>query len=397
MKDMITVKEEIIDPAVTKDDLLRLSQYHNKSCISIYIPTHRLGMETLKGQDSLNLKNQLKQVRNKLSSLGMNSREIEKLVSPLMDLIDDAGFWRHQSEGLAVFVSEDIFEKYTVPIKFEEFNYISSEFYLKQLFPLFNEYGHFYLLTLRKDEIRFFEGNKYGLTEIDVKELVPARLEDSVGYDFEQKRAQFRTQWGGNNPGSFHGHGESETKEKTELLAFLRDVDKGIMSILHDNQEPPLLLCCLDYIYPVYKEAGTHKNIYPQFISNNPADLATRALHERAWEVLEPHFKKEFLNRKERYLIGIDKGKAASNIREIIPAAVAGKVDTLFLEKNTDIFGIYDPSTGGISIQEEHNNSNVSLMNLAAKKVFEQGGMVYLLPKNHMPDGSSEINALFRY
>lgn len=391
---MITLDEKI-NLKVTKDDLIRLSQYHNKSCISIYIPTHRLGLETLSGQDALNLKNQIKQIRNKLSGRGMKSPEIEKLINPFRVLIGDTDFWRHQSEGLAAFLSEDVFEKFNVPIKFGEFNYVSSEFYLKQLFPLFNEYGHFFLLTLKKDEVRLFEGNKYGLTEVNVEGLVPSRLEDSVGYDFEQKQMQFR--WGGNKPGSFHGHGESETKAKNELLVFLREVDKGVMSILRNNQEPPLVICSLDYIYPVYKEACTHKNLFPQFIPNNPADLDTRMLHERAWDVLKPYFSNEFLGRKERYLIGIDKGKASSNIREIIPAAIIGKVDTLFLEKDTDVFGIYDPATGGVNIQEEQNMQNVSLTNLAAKKVFEQGGAVYHIEKNQMPDGSSGINALFRY
>ncbi|MGE5419702.1 MAG: hypothetical protein ACM3UT_05920 [Chloroflexota bacterium] len=393
----MVVKEETLDLAVRSDDLSRLSQYHNKSCISIYIPTHRLGVETLNGQDSLNLKNQVKQVRNKLQSQGMTSREIEKLVDPLVGLIDDSDFWRHQSEGLAIFVSEDIFEKFSVPVKFDEFHYLSSGFYLKQLFPMFNEYGHFFLLTVKKDDVRFYEGNKFGLTGVDVQGIVPARLEDSVGYDHEQKQLQFRTQWGGNKPGSFHGHGESESRDRNELLVYLRDIDKGIMSKLHDKQDIPLLLCCLDYIYPLYKEANTHRNLFPRFISVNPADLDSRDLHLRAWDLLEPYFSQEFTKRKEKYLIGIDKGKASSNIREIIPAAVAGKIDTLFIEKNADIFGIYDPSTGGISIQEEQNMSNVSLMNLAAKKVFEQGGMIYIPEKHEMPDGSSEINALFRY
>jgi hypothetical protein len=394
---MINVKEEIMNVSVTEDDLTRLSQYHNKSCISIYIPTHRMGEATLNGQDALNLKNQLKQIRSKLSSHGIPSREIEKLTEPINGLINDSDFWRHQSNGLAVFASEDVFEKYCVPENFEEMNYLSSEFYLKPLLPLFNENGHFFLLTLRKDEVKLYEGSRFGLAEIDVEGVVPARLEDSVGYDYEQKQLQFRTLFGGNKPGTFHGHGEGETKNKNELLIFLRDVDKGIMSKLHDKQEIPLLVCCLDYIFPIFKEASTHKNLFPQFISVNPSDLDKKLLHERAWNILDPYFRKEFLSRKTRYLTGIDKGKASSNIREIIPAALTGKVDTLFLEKNIDMFGIYDPSTGGITIQEEQNMSNVSLMNLAAKKVYEQGGVVYLLNMEQMPDITAPINALFRY
>lgn len=393
---MITVNEETIDLAVKNDDLIRLSEYHNTSCISIYIPTHRGGAETLNGQDALSLKNQLKLIRNKLSEQGKSVREIGKLVNPVQELVDDADFWRHQSGGLALFVSENIFEKYTVPVSFEPFNYLSSEFYLKPLFPLFNEYGYFFLLSLKKDEVKFYEGHKYGLTEIDVSDVVPSRLEDAVGYDYEQKQLQFRTQVGGNQL-SFYGHGHSDTKDDNELLVFFREIDRGIMTKLHDQQQPPLLLCCLEHYYPVYLQAATHRNIFPQHIPYNPADLDRRSMHEKAWELLEPHFEQGLHNRKERFLIGIDKGKASSNIREIIPAAVAGRIDTLFLEKNSDVFGVYDLTTGGISIQEQQNLANVSLTNLAAKKVYEQGGYIYLLGKHEMPDGSSDINALFRY
>jgi hypothetical protein len=389
-------KEEIKAFPVTKDDLLRLSQYHNSFCVSIYISTHRAGFETLKGQDSLNLKNQLKEIRLKLTQLGMNAKEIENFTNPILDLVEDADFWRHQSDGLAVFLSHDIFEKYTVPIRFDEFNYISSEFYLKQLLPVFNNNGIFHLLTLKKDGVRLYQCNRFGLNAIDVSDSVPSRLEDTVGYDYEQKQLQFRST-GGINGGSLHGHGEGEARKKNELILYFRDIDKGIMTKLHDFQELPLLVCCIEYYFPVYREVNTHRNLYPQFISTNPADLDAKSLHQKAWQIIEPHYLKSFYEKKERFLIGIDKGRASANIREIIPAAIPGKVETLFLQKNAEVFGIYDPSSGGISIQEGQSIANVSLMNMAAKKVFEQGGSVYLLNKEDMPEPSSDINALFRY
>lgn len=392
----IATKEEVKAFPITKDDLLRLSQYHNSFCVSIYIPTHRAGFETLKGQDSLNLKNQLKEIKLKLIQLGMNSKEIENFTAPVLDLVEDADFWRHQSEGLAVFLSHDIFENYTVPVRFEEFNYISSEFYLKQVLPVYNDNGIFHLLTLKKDEIRLFQCNRFRLNPIKLSDSVPSRLEDTVGYDYEQKQLQFRTT-GGINGGSMHGHGEGEASKKNELILFFRDVDKGIMSKLHDFQDFPLLVCCIEYYFPVYREVCTHRNLYPQFISINPADLDAKSLHQKAWQIIEPYFTRSLHAKKERFLIGIDKGKASSNIREIIPAVIQGKVETLFLIRDAEVFGIYDPTTGGISIQEEQSMANVSLMNMAAKKVFDQGGSVYLLNKEEMPEPSSEINALFRY
>ena len=242
---MIT-KEDILELSITKEYLIGLSQFHNTSCVSIFIPTHRSGEETLKGQDSLNFKNQLKEVRQKLLDKGMTINEVEKFLKPMSELVSDTDFaWRHQQDGLAVLLSDTKFEKYTSPVKFTELNYLSSEFYLLPLLPLFNGNGLFHLLSLKKDEIKFYEGSKYAITEIDISDSVPARLEDRVGYDFEQRQMQNRTQQGG----SFHGHGEVKTREKDELLLFFRAIDKGVMSRLHGFQEPPLLVCCLDYFF----------------------------------------------------------------------------------------------------------------------------------------------------
>ncbi|HEX2920517.1 MAG TPA: hypothetical protein VHO50_05055 [Bacteroidales bacterium] len=394
---MSIVKETRIDLTITRDDLLRLSEYHNSSCISIFMPTHRGGVETLKGLDSLNLKNKEKHIRNMLGQQGVASRDIDNLLKPVIDLINDNVFWRHQAGGLALFVAEDIFEKYIIPVNFEEFTYLSSEFYLKPLIPLFNYTGTFFLLTLKKDGAKLFQGNKFNIDEINVENIIPARIEDSVGYDFEQKQLQFRTMPGGNKPGSFHGHGEHEADEKKELLTYFREIDRGIMSFLHNKEESPLLICCIDYYFPIYKEANTNKNLFVDYISINPADLDIRELHERSWELLAPYFDMEIAVRKEKFLIGFERGKSSSDIREIVPASVAGKIDTLFVEKNAELFGIYDPLNGNVIIQDEHTMANVSLMNLSAKKVFEQGGLVYLVEKHELPDGSSDINAIFRY
>ncbi|MGE5406320.1 MAG: hypothetical protein ACM3NR_01305 [Methanosarcina sp.] len=382
---------------VSKEALTELSRFHNSSCISLYIPTHRAGMETLSGQDSINLKNQLKEVRFKLQAVGMNASQIETLVNPVLELIENTDFWRHQSEGLALFLAENIFEKYIVPVTFREFNYVSSEFYLAPLLPIFNDDAVFYLLTLKKDDVKFYEASKNSIRELDISDNVPSRLEDAVGYDFEQKQQQNRTQTGANRPGSFHGHGENESKEKNELQLFFRAVDKGIMSRLHDFQEPPLVVCCLDYYFPIYKDVNTYKNLFSRHLSCNPADHDISSLHDMARQLLEPYFRQHLLEKKNKFLIAYDRGKASRDIKDIVRAAVTGRIDTIFIEKNSDIFGIYDQSSGDTIIHESHDIANVSLMNLSAKKTFEQGGTVYLLDRIDMPDGSVDMNALFRY
>ncbi len=389
-------KELKFNAMITKNDLLELSRFHNAFCISIFIPTHHAGEHTLRGEDSINLKNQLKEVKIKLEEHGMNGDELKVFIKPVHDLISDNAFWRYQSEGLAIFLSHKFFRKYSVPVSFTEFNYLSTEFYLKPLLHLYNDDGLFYLLTLKKDEVKFYVGSKYSLTEINIEDLIPSRVEERVGYDYEQKQLQFRT-IGSRGGASFHGHGESETSDKNELLLFFQAIDKGIMSKLHEFQESPLVVCCIDYYFPIYKEANTHKNLFPHYISYNPANLDETLLHEKARELLQPYFNKNLHKKKDKFMESLAKGKASSEIGDIIPAAVQGRVDTLFLEKNSDVFGVYDPEADEVGIQETPDLPGVSLTNLAAKRVFEQGGTVYIMDNGDMPDNTSEINALFRF
>lgn len=382
---------------ITKKRTLELAEIHNAFCVSIYIPTHRSGEETLNGKDSLNLKNQLKNIKSKLENQGMSENEIEKFVKPIDDLLDDREFWAHQSDGLAIFLSEGLFEKYTIPVSFEAFNYLSNEFYLKPLMPLFNSDGLFYMLTLKMDDVKFYEGTRHSITEIVIDDLVPSRLEDRVGYDHEQKNLQFRSQQGNSGKGMFHGHGDDESELKNELLRYFRSIDKGLMSILHEDQNPPLVVACLDFHFPIYKEVNSYQNLFSEHISGNPADKDVFLLHEQAWKLLKPYFNQTREEKVDLYSEYLGTGKASYDINNIIPAALQGKVDTLFLENKADVFGVFDPKTQTVDVQDSSQATNVSLLNLASMEVLAKGGTVYLMEKENLPELTSEINALYRY
>ena len=385
---------------ITKQEVKELAQIKELPCISIFIPTHRGGKDTLEGKDAIMLKDQLKSVKEKLEQQGLSPYETEQFLEPCYELVNDSLFWRHQSDGLALFISIDFFKKYTVPVYFEEFNYVSNEFYLKPLMPLFNEDEQFYLLTLKMDEVKLYEGSKYSITEIKIDDLIPSQLQDRVGYDYEENNIQFRTQQGNNGQGTFHGHGKQTSDDKNELLRFFRAVNDGLLEILNDGQTLPLVVACLDFHFPIYKEANTYQNLFPDHISGNPADEDIISLHEKALGVLNEYFSSTRKEKEDQFLQLHGTGKASSDMREVLLATVngnGGKVDTLFIENRADIFGVFDPENMNVDIQDFHKPSNTSLLNLAAVNVFEQGGKVYLVEKEEMPDSSSKVNALYRY
>ncbi|MGI8599312.1 MAG: hypothetical protein ACR2KB_08655, partial [Chitinophagaceae bacterium] len=103
---------------INKEDLRELAKIQNENCISIYIPTHKTGREVFDGQDQILLKNQVQKIKNILEEKGLQDMQIVKMLKPLTDLLDDNGFWRHQSHGLAIFLNNKFFKYYRLPITF---------------------------------------------------------------------------------------------------------------------------------------------------------------------------------------------------------------------------------------------------------------------------------------
>ena len=120
------------------------------------------------------------------------------------------------------------------------------------------------------------------------------------------------------------------------------------------------------------------------------------SLHDAALKTLEPYFKKEKEEKMQQFN-DLNPSRTSSSISEIIPAIHEGKVDTLFLQNREDIWGDYNENMASVDVHEERRNGSVSLMNLAAIKVIEQNGKVYLVENEFMPNQETKVNAVFRY
>jgi hypothetical protein len=316
--------------------------------------------------------------------------------------MDDSDFWRHQSDGLALFLADGFSKQYTLPIYFEAFTYVADHFYLKPLVPMFNGDGRFYLLHLQLDEVKLYEATQYSIGEVKIDDLTPNQLEDRVGYDYEEKNSKHKTQRNsvGANPqgtSTQHGYEAASRDRKNEILRFFRAVDKGIYEILH-NESVPLIVACQDSYFSIYQEASRYKNLYPKPVPGNPeADHnSIFSLHAAALETLEPHFRKGREDKMKQFN-DLNPSRTSTQVSEIIPAIFEGKVDTLFLQNREDIWGDYNEKMASVDVHDEKRNGSVSLMNLAAVKVLQQNGKAYLIEKEFMPNKDSKVNAVYRY
>jgi hypothetical protein len=383
----------------------KLANYSNDRCISIFIPTHRAGEETLNGKDAKELKSQLREISIELKEMGWHDKKIEEFLKPASELLEDSTFWRYNSDGLAIFLADDYSKILRLPIFFESYHYISKEFYIRPLLPLLAKDGSFYILSIGLKNINFYECGKHTITEIDVEELTPSRLEDTVGYDWEEKMVQFRSQQQrtggakGTGQATFHGHSGDKADHKAEILRYLNEVDKGIMNVIsHEND--PLLIACIDYMFPIYKEANTYPHLWEEeHISGNPADKDPTDLHREGWEILDSYFAKDKKEKLDLFHQFKATEKASTMLEDVVPAAFHGKVDTLFIQNREDEFGTFDGEKNTVHRSDEGHvfGENYSLLNLAAAQTIAHGGNVYLMDEEEMPDENSIACAYFRY
>lgn len=180
---------------LTKNDLRALIEKPKGPkglCISIFMPTHRMWPETQ--QDPIRLKNLLRIAEENLIRNGLRSPEAKKLLEPSQVFLIDTSFWRYQSDGLAIFLSSDVFQYYRLPLKFGEFAVVTHRFNIKPLLPLFNSDGHFFVLALSQNKIRLFQSTRYSISEMDLEKThVPTSISEALRYTEFEKQPHFRT------------------------------------------------------------------------------------------------------------------------------------------------------------------------------------------------------------
>ncbi len=379
-----------------KSSFNELADFRSPNCISVFLPTHRAGMEVNQREDEILFKNLLRDVANALVDRGFSKLQIEDYLHPAQALLNNSFFWNHMSDGLAVFIGERFFQHYELPVHFEPHIYLADHFYLRPLMPLYNDDGRFFLLALSLDELRFFEGSRHSISEVYVEDVTPQRLEEVVGYDYEQKSLQFRSAQGGPGRAMFHGRGEGKDEVKTEVKEYFKAVNDGLMQILR-HETAPLLIACVDQWFPIYREVNTYSHLYEEHLSGNPDREHTVILHERAWEKIAPHFRQVRQDKLREFEELKASGRVSTQAVDILPAALSGRIDTLFLQNRADAYGNFNPETLEIHWDEEKLPDNQSLFNLAAIHTFRQGGKVFLMEPEEMPVPNTLANAIFRF
>lgn len=378
----------------TTEDLNTLVAAEPESvCVSIFMPTHRRGRA--KKQDPIRLKNLLTNAEETLKHSGLRAVDARRLLKPAVELVDDSSFWKQQSDGLAIFLTDDDMKAYGVPLKFSEMLFVSDQFHIKPLFPLITNDGHFYILALSQKKVRLFVATRNNIDEITPDDM-PTSLADALGRELTEKSLQTHSADGSGNKEIVHGQGGQAADEKADLLRFFRQVDEHVMETI-GTEHAPLILASVEYLQPIYHAANTYPHLRKHVsITGNPDNLSPKKLHRKAKKVIEPLFEARLDDATEAYQEAANTDVASDEVKEIIPAAYMGKIDALFVSRGVQTWGSYIPQQNEVVVHSVPKPGDDDLLNVAVIETYTKGGRVYVLDEDKMPN-DSEIAAVFRY
>ncbi len=371
-----------------------LAEMDGSNLVSIYIPTYRSSHNQ---EDQLRFKNAVKEARSQLEDRGWTQKDAESYLRPAMELLDQPRFWSYLSDGLAVFIGEDFFHQEILPLTFDQYVYIGKQFHLSPLLPVLNGGKRFYLLALSQKELRFFEGDQYSITPMEVGDLVPESMENVFEMsDLKDNLQHHSAGVEGSGNTVYHGQGRGEDDHKKDIKRYFREVNDGLMKLLYD-QKIPLILACVDYLHPLYKEVNDYKYLLNDNVSGNPDEDDPVLLHEKAWAIIDGHFKSEYEKEKERFETEMAKNEASASVPDIISSAAYQKVETLFMKKGEHLYGRFNYDDNKTLIHDDYQVDDRDLLDLAAVQTHLNGGKVYLLDREDMPVPTANANAIYRF
>ncbi|MEO1438734.1 MAG: hypothetical protein AAFV80_24555, partial [Bacteroidota bacterium] len=302
---------------------------------------------------------------------------IRKLLSPAKALLDDQQFWTKQSDGLALFISPDHFETFTLPISFHAYRHIGNRFHLRPLLPMFHGDGRFFVLALSQQQIRFFEGMRHQIIPVRIEDLMPEETAKQLTYTDQYPNLQFHSAGTGGRHAIYHGHGAGKDQQDKELEKYFRLVDDGLMTMLFDEQVP-MIIAGVDYMVHAYRQQSRYEYIVDELISGNPEHWSPVQLHEQAWSKMENHFQQKRQSAIDQYKELQNSPQTNQQSIDLVPEAANGRIDTLFINRDKfDLWGHFDPSQHIIEVHRRHRSHSECLLELAAKYTFLQGGKVY--------------------
>jgi len=374
-------------------DLERLVEDRKGPCVTMYLPTFATGFSGL--QAPIRLKTLCQQAQGLLEANQMRAPEAREFLRPVSELVGDTEFWKKQTGGLAIFLAPGEFHRYRLDLPFAEKVAVGDRFYLRPILPAINRDDRFFILSLSRNKVELLEANKQMARPVEVPNL-PANITEALNVTSADRGEQVHAGAAGlrgKESMVFHGQGGKPDSKKEDLLNYFRQINSAVAARLH-KEHRPLILACVDYEVPIYRETNTYPHLVNESISGNADYMTANQLHEKALPLIQPELRRHREKMMEQFQrAGTD--KASSDFHQIVPAAYQGRVDKLFVDISAELQGVYDNDLQALVLNPNEAPDH-DLVETAVVQTMLHGGTVQALDQAEMPV-AAPMAALLRF
>ncbi|NLA54940.1 MAG: hypothetical protein GX859_01365 [Corynebacterium humireducens] len=351
------------DP-IHADDLRELATMSGPT-VSIVIPTHRGGAETL--SDSQRLRPLLDQARRELAERYPDV-DAESLLAPIQSLADSRRFWQTQVDGLAIYASPGGGRYFRTERDFTPGVTVGDHPNLRPILPLAVDDLRFLLLAVSRGSVRLFEADRATITQLPLGNI-PGSDEDAEGVSTREPQLQHQAS---QNAGA-HGHGP---RDYNVLEGFLKQVSKAVEARFSGDGRPLILAAVEEYRGAV----GEHLDnvvMLDRIVAGSPKALSPVELHAKAWPIAKAEADRRHDVTLERLGEAVGTGRATHDTGLISREAEVGRVSVLALAERA------------LTADERAAELDAAIAHTLANR-----GVVDVVPE--MP-GNHATGAVFRY
>ncbi|KYG64321.1 hypothetical protein AZI87_13895 [Bdellovibrio bacteriovorus] len=364
---------------MTHDDLLRLTSVQDGPCISIYIPA--MPSKTLQMEyEAL--------VRRAVHLLSYDQRKErhQELLDALYNF-NPAEFLESEKEGLAIFVNKHWTGYYVAGHELPSKVVVAESFHLKPLIEDLQGHNTYHALVLTPSEAVLFSCDGSRGSEIHTFLYHHGQHSNSMHWKYQDETETFQIP---HLKSHSRGRGtqDNHLKKKSSGKLFLKWIESKI-SKETGYKTLPLFVFTSDIIFHAYKEVSAHAE--PVLCKVDPTKGIPRI--EAITHQANLHIQKNQSQQRNVSTMDIDEmarqKRVIDDLVKISRAALGGKVRTLFIRDNSEIWGQLHRGSAEITFHEKQQDAkDDDILDDIACEVIRHGGEVIVLNDKDMPTSS---------
>ncbi len=383
----------------TVAEFRELAQLRAEFCISLYMPTSRLGANAEANRTLF--KDLAKEAFAQLRKAGVNKRVIEAFEGRFQQLAggehdpdqdkvrqrqrakpdESLSFWHYQGNGLAVLAVPEMLHTFRLAETPKPLAEVADRLHLTPLLRAMTSRHDAFVLALGEESARL----------VQVFANFPPLRVWVPGLPKNAEEASHRP--------SFHvraprGRLQNLEGEKVLLHQYVEKVDHAVRDVLR-GYTAPLILAADEPLASMFRAVCDYPEFAEEAIQGNPARLTDAELEDRAIPILDHLYTREVMNLIARYE-ELKPRRATTDVSYAAHAATAGAVDQLLVDLDAIVPGLVSDVDGSVTYAASDDAEVYNVVDEVARRALCTGARVLAASREQLPE-RAPLAAILRY